>query len=204
MSIDVDAARAAPGVVAVFTGADIEEITHPFPPFSMLPDLYTPLYYALSSDTVRMVGDPVAIVIAESRHLAEDAMELIDVEYDPLDTVATIAEGLASDKPALWEKANGNVLYDHVDTFTTAAGAEATTGDVDAVFAAADRVITERLSCPRQSNQPMETRGSVVEVDPETGHMTIRNATQSSHMLRWIGAALTGQAADAVGGSRRS
>ncbi len=107
--------------------------------------------------------------------------------------MASIADGLASDKPQLWEKANGNVLYDHVDTFTTAAGAEATTSDVDAVFAAADRVITERLSCPRQSNQPMETRGSMVEVDPDTGHMTIHNATQSSHALRWIGAALTGK-----------
>lgn len=192
-SIDVGAAQRAPGVVAVFTGADIEEITHPFPPFSMMPDLYTPLYYALSKDTVRMVGDPVAIVIAESRHLAEDAIELIDIDYDPLDTVASIAEGLASHKPALWEKAKGNILYDHVDTFTEAAGAEATTSDVDAIFAAADRVITERLSCPRQSNQPMETRGSLVEVDPDTGHMTIRNATQSSHALRWIGAALTGK-----------
>ena len=192
-SIDVGAARSAPGVVAVFTGADIEEITHPFPPFSMMPDLYTPLYYALSKDRVRMVGDPVALVIAESRHLAEDAIERIEVEYDPLDPVASIADGLASDKPQLWEKANGNVLYDHVDTFTKAAGADATSGDVDAVFAAADRVVTERLSCPRQSNQPMETRGSVVEIDPETGHMTIRNATQSSHALRWIGAALTGK-----------
>ena len=193
VSIDAAAARTAPGVVAVFTGADIEAITHPFPPFGMLPDLYTPLFYALSSDIVRMVGDPVAIVIAESRYLAEDAMELIDVEYDPLDTIATIAEGLASDKPALWEKAGGNVLYDHVDTFTTASGADAASSDVDAIFASADRVITERLSCPRQSNQPMETRGSLVEVDSETGHMTIRNATQSSHMLRWMGAALTGK-----------
>lgn len=187
-SIDVAAARRAPGVVAVFTGADMEELTHPFPPFSMLPDLYTPLYHCLSSETVRMVGDPVALVLAESRHLAEDALELIEVDYEPLDSVASIADGLSPTKPQLWEKANGNVLYDHVDTFVAEDGQS-----IDAVFAAADRIITERLSCPRQSNQPMETRGSVVEVDPETGHMTIHNATQSSHMLRWIGAALTGK-----------
>ncbi len=186
-SIDATAARRAPGVVAIFTGSDMEAITHPFPPFAMQPDLYTPLYYCLSSTTVRMVGDPVALVLAESRHLAEDALELIEVDYEPLDTVASIAEGLSPTKPQLWEKANGNVLYDHVHTF--APGNES----VDAVFAGADRVITERLSCPRQSNQPMETRGSVVEVDPDTGHMTIHNATQSSHMLRWIGAALTGK-----------
>ena len=185
-SIDASAAKSAPGVVAVFTGADMEEMTHPFPPFSMLPDLYTPLYHCLSADRVRMVGDPVALVLAESRHLGEDATELIDVEYEPLDSIATIADALTPSKSQLWDKANGNLLYDHVDTFITDDA-----DSVDAVFARADRVVTERFSCQRQSNQPMETRGSVVEVDPDTGHLTIHNATQSSHMLRWIGAALT-------------
>jgi aerobic carbon-monoxide dehydrogenase large subunit len=180
-SIDVSAARRAPGVVRVITGAEMEEMTHPFPPFLMLPGSYTPLYYALSSDKVRMVGDPVAIVIAESRHLAEDAVELVDVDYAPLPSVATIAEGLSTTTEPLWAKAKSNIIMDHTDTF----------GDVDAVFAAADRIITERFECQRQSNQPMETRGSVVEVDPATGHLTIHNATQSSHMLRWIVAALT-------------
>ncbi len=187
-SIDVEAARRAPGVVAVFTGADMVERTHPIPPFLMLPGLYTPLHYCMSSERVRMVGDPVALVLAESRHLAEDALELIEVDYEPLDSVASIADGLSPAKPKLWDRADGNVLYDHVDSFVTD-----DTDSVDAVFARADRVITERLSCPRQSNQPMETRGSVIEVDPATGHMTIHNATQSTHMLRWAGAALTGK-----------
>ena len=151
------------------------------PPFAMLPDLYTPIYWALSKDVVRMVGDPVAIVVAETRYLAEDALELIDVDYEPLESIASIADAMSPAKPAIWEKAAGNILYDHTDTF----------GEVDAVFAAADRVITERFSCQRQSNQPMETRGSVVEIEPTTGEMTIHNATQSSHALRWIAAALT-------------
>jgi carbon-monoxide dehydrogenase large subunit len=191
-SIDVGAARLAPGVLAVYTGAEMEEMTHPFPPFAMLPDLYTPLYHCLSSTTVRMVGDPVALVIAESRHLGEDAIELIEIDYEPLDAIATIADAMSPSKTPLWPKAKGNVLYDHVDTFTTTADNGDSTS-VDAVFAAADRVITERFSCQRQSNQPMETRGSVVEVDPATGELTIHNATQSSHMLRWAGAALTGK-----------
>ena len=80
----------------------------------------------------------------------------------------------------MWEKAGSNVVYDHSDRY----------GDVDAVFAAADRVVTERLSCQRQSNQPMETRGSVIEIDADTGQLTIHSATQSSHMLRWATAAL--------------
>lgn len=181
--IDVSAARRAPGVSAVFTGEDMERLTHPFPPFMMLPDLYTPLFHALSSDRVRLIGDPVALVLADSRYRAEDALELIEVDYDLLPAVGTIAEALRPSSPPLWEKAKSNVLYDHTDTF----------GDVDAVFAGADRVVTERLSSHRQANQPMETRGAVVEVDPATGHLTMHNATQNSHLLRWAVAALTGK-----------
>ncbi len=199
-SIDVTAAQRAPGVAAVYTGADMEQITHPFPPFTMLKSLYTPLYHCMSSATVRMVGDPVALVVAESRHLAEDAIELIEIDYEPLASVATVGDALSTDKPALWPKAKGNVLYDHTDRFVAPAGGAdvdasgtAQQHSVDAVFANADRVITERFSSHRQSNQPMETRGTAVDIDPATGHVTIHSATQSSHMLRWIAAALTGK-----------
>ncbi|MEM7286174.1 MAG: xanthine dehydrogenase family protein molybdopterin-binding subunit [Actinomycetota bacterium] len=180
-SIDVGEARRARGVRAVFTGQDIVDLTHPFPPFLMLGGMYTPLYWALSADKVRHQGDPVALVVAESRYLAEDALELIEVDYEPLQAVATIGQALQSDREQLWEKADGNVLFDAYHDY----------GDIDAVFADADRVVTERFSCQRQSNQPMETRGTTIEVDPETGHLTVRSATQSSHFLRWIIAALT-------------
>lgn len=181
-SIDADAARKAPGVVAVITAKEMEDTTHPFPPFLMLPGLYTPLFHAMSSDKVRLVGDPVAVVIAESRALGEDAVELVDVDYELLPSVASIADALSVTSEPLWDKADGNVMMDHTDTF----------GDIDAVFASADRVITERFECQRQANQPMETRGSLVDIDDD-GHLTIQNATQSSHMLRWIVAALTGK-----------
>ncbi len=181
-NIDVGAARRARGVAGVFTGQDIVDVTLPFPPFLMLANMYTPLYWALSTDRVRHVGDPIALVLAESRHLAEDALELIEVDYEPLDPIASISHALSTGRDQIWDKADGNLLFDETKTY----------GDVDAVFAAADRVVTERLSCPRQSNQPMETRGSVIEVDPRTGHLTVHNATQSSHVLRWMIAALTG------------
>ncbi|WP_419928918.1 xanthine dehydrogenase family protein molybdopterin-binding subunit [Candidatus Poriferisocius sp.] len=178
--LDVSAARAANGVVAVFTGEDMEEKTHPFPPFFMLPNLYTPLYCALSSEKVRHVGDPIALVVAESRYLAEDALELIEVDYEPLDAVANISQAFETDREQLWDKADGNVLYDGTRTY----------GDVDAVFAGADRIVTEQFSCQRQSNQPMETRGIVIEVG-DGGSLTVHSATQVSHVLRWILAALT-------------
>jgi carbon-monoxide dehydrogenase large subunit len=181
--IDVSAARSAPGVAAVLTAQEINDLTHPFPIFVMLPGLYTPLFHAMSADRVRMVGDPVALVLADSRYLAEDALELIEVDYELLPPVANMAQALDSTSVPLWDKAKGNVVFDHSDSY----------GEVDHVFSSADRVITERFRCPRQSNQPMETRGTLVEVDPDTGHLTIRSATQSSHLLRWIAAALTGK-----------
>ncbi len=179
-SIDVTAARRSPRVTAVFTAAELNELTNPFPPFLMMPGLYTPLYMCLSDKKVRHVGDPVALVLADSRYHAEDALELIEVDYEQLAPVASIADALSVNAEQVWERADGNVLLDKSDAY----------GDVESVFASADRIVTERFSCQRQSNQPMETRGSVIEVDPETGHLTIHNATQSSHMLRWLTAAL--------------
>ncbi len=180
-SINAAVARKLDGVVAVVTGAELEQMTNPFLPFTQQAGLYTPLYYGLSAERVRMVGDPVAIVVAASRHIAEDALELIEVDYEELGPVASISQALNPSSAQLWDKANHNLLYDHTDQF----------GDVDAVFASADHVFTETFSCPRQSNQPMETRGTLVEVDPVTGDVTVRSATQSSHALRWMLAAYT-------------
>jgi carbon-monoxide dehydrogenase large subunit len=165
----------------VFTGAHIERITNPFLPFAMMPNLYTPLHYALSKDRVRLVGDPVALVIADSRYIAEDALELIEVDYRELPPVGTIDTALDPDSTPVWPKAKGNILYDNTSTY----------GEVEAVFAAADHVVTETFSCPRQSNQPMETRGLLAEVDDVSGELTIHASTQSSHMLRWMIAAHT-------------
>jgi carbon-monoxide dehydrogenase large subunit len=181
VSIDVAAARALDGVYGVFTGADIERITNPFLPFLMMANLYTPLHYALSKERVRMVGDPVAIVVAESRYVAEDALDLIDVEYRELPAVGTIAAALDPGSTPVWAKAKGNILYDDTAEY----------GDVESVFTSADHVFTERFTCPRQSNQPMETRGTLVEVDAATGELTVHSATQSGHMLRWMLSAYT-------------
>lgn len=178
-SIDVTAAQRAPGVAAVVTGADIEDWTLPFVPVATAAGLYTPLYHALSSEKVRHVGDPVALVLAESRHLAEDAAELVEVEYEQLDAVASMADALRTDAPQVWEKADGNVIYDHTDTF----------GDIESVFAAADRIVTERFTSHRQTNQPMETRGIVVGPGDD-GRLAVTLATQSPQLARWAIAAL--------------
>lgn len=179
--IDTSEAKKLAGVVAVYTGAELNEGTHPFVPLAPAPGSYSPLYKAMADEKVRHIGDPVALVVAESRHVAEDAAELVVVDYDMLDGVGSIDKALDPATPQLWEKADGNTLHDHTDTY----------GEVDAVFSGADRVVKITLDSHRQANQPMETRGTVVEVDPATNHLTIHNTSQGPHVLKWAIAAQT-------------
>ena len=179
-SIDVSAAASLPGVVRVFTAAELNAVTNPFPPFFMVEGLYTPLFTCMTEDKVRHVGDLVALVVAESRYIAEDALELIVVDYEDLEPIGTIDAALTPGREQVWELADGNVLGQTNHSF----------GDVEDVFASADRVITRTFDCPRQTNQPMETRGTVVLVDPETGHLDVHNTSQAPHFLKWALAAL--------------
>ena len=179
--IDVTAARTVPGVVRVFTAADINDVTLRVPPMNPVEGLYTPLYHCLSADKVRHVGDPVAIVIARSRHAAEDGAELIEVDYEPLEGLGSVDRALQSTAPQVWDRADGNLLGDMTHTY----------GDLDAAFARADRVITKTFDSHRLTNQPMETRGIVVEVDPATGHLTVHSSSQAPHATKWMLAAAT-------------
>jgi aerobic carbon-monoxide dehydrogenase large subunit len=183
VGIDVDAARRLPGVVAVYTGADIAALTNPFMGMLPLPGLYHPVFYALATDRVRVVGDPVALVVAESRYVAEDAAGLVVVDYRELSPIATMDHARDRRRPAIWPGAGGNVMFEERDDF----------GDVDAAFASADRVVSERFVQHRYSNQPMETRGCVAEVDPVARTIVYHSATQSSHVMKWVLGMLTGR-----------
>ena len=181
--IDVDAARRHPGVVGVYTGGDMEALTHPFMGILPLPGLYNPVYFALAVDRVRVVGDPVALIIAATRYVAEDAGQLVVVDYEELPPIATIEHALDPSRPAIWPAPAGNVLQRD----------RAEYGDVDSTFAGADRVVREQFVQHRYSNQPMETRGCVAEVDPVAGTVQYHAATQNTHLLKWSLAALTGR-----------
>jgi aerobic carbon-monoxide dehydrogenase large subunit len=174
-SIDAAAARRLHGVHAVITGAEMAEFTNPLLSLVAMDGLYSPYFFALATDKVRHVGDPVALVLASSRYVAEDAMQLIDVDYEPLGAIASISQALDPSQPKLWEKADGNVMFDNRRVY----------GDVDAVFRSADRVITRTFSSHRHSNQPMETRGCVSIIDPTTKAITFHSATQNTHGLKW-------------------
>ncbi len=178
LSVDASAARELPGVIAVYTGAELEEITVPGPDVLsalMGGDGPTPEFSLLATDKVRFVGDPVAIVVAESRYLAEDGCDLVTVEYDDLPPVANATFALDPASPPLFANLGDNIVSPH---------SRKEFGDVSAVFASADHVFDFRIDVHRHQNVPMEGRGCVASYDADTGVMTMYAATQSVHVSR--------------------
>lgn len=163
------------GVIAIITGEGMASLTNPFMGMLGVAGLYDPRFYSLAYERVRHVGDPVAIVIANSRRVAEDACELIDVDYEVIDPIANIGHALDSTRPLIWDHPKSNVMLDDVKNY----------GQVDAAFASADRVITHRFHQHRISNQPMETRGIVVEIERNSGDAIVHAATQNAHGMKW-------------------
>jgi carbon-monoxide dehydrogenase large subunit len=135
-----------------------------------------PPFDALATDKVRFVGDPIALVVAESRHIAEDACELIVEDYNLLEPVVTYEDALDPSRPPIFDELGDNIA------FTT----EMAIGDIDGVFARADRVVEATISVHRHQNVPMEGRGSIVSWDPVAAQLTVHASTQSPHMIRML------------------
>jgi aerobic carbon-monoxide dehydrogenase large subunit len=184
-SIDAEAARALPGVVAVLTAAELEGVVHPLQTRPDIPDVAKPVFSALASDRVRHVGDPIAVIVAETRYQAEDARDAIVVEYDPLEPVATIAQAEDPARPRLFDDIDSNQLSSETMQF----------GDVDAAFAGA-RVVRSTLSTPRVAHVPMEGRGGIADYDAGTGELIYHATTQSPHGLKLGLCGVLGQPAD--------
>ena len=192
LSVDVSAALALPGVVAVLTGADLEAMTVPGPDALMALMGWagpTPEFTLLATDKVRFVGDPVAVVIAESRYLAEDGCELVEVEYDDLPPVVDAAFALDPGSPPLFANLGDNIARPH---------SRHEFGDVSATFANADRVIDFHIDVHRHQNVPMEGRGCVASYDADHGVMTMYAATQSVHVTKIAVAMRLGMEQDKV------
>ncbi len=174
--IDASAALTLDGVTAVFTHADMAELMKPIPMRVFpLPGLDNYLQTPLSADTVRHAGEAVAVVVAESRYLAEDALDVIEVDYEPLPAVANVSDALTD--AVVVHPANGTNL---------AGTAEINVGDVDAAFAGADYVRKEEFHTNRHTANPMETRGLVASYDSADGHLRVWGPTKVSHTNRAI------------------
>jgi carbon-monoxide dehydrogenase large subunit len=178
LSVDASAARALPGVVAVLTGAELEAMTVPGPdPLMALFGAVGPIpeFTLLATDKVRFMGDPVAVVIAESRYLAEDGCELVEVDYDDLPPVVSAAFALDPASPPLFANLGDNIARPH---------SRQEFGDVAGTFAQADRVADFHIDVHRHQNVPMEGRACIASWDAGLAAMTVYAATQSVHITR--------------------
>ena len=155
LAIDTSAARTTQGVLLIMTGADLGE-RRPVIPIRIvpLPGLDRYLQHPIAVDRVRFVGEPVALVVAESRYIAEDALDRIVVEYEPLDPVTSIDQAM-QDKALVHEAVGTNIgSHYHVSR-----------GDPECGFSGAEYTRKERFRCHRHTAAPMETRGLVAEYD---------------------------------------
>ena len=177
-TIDVSRARTMPGVAAILTGDDIANLGG-LPCLFNLPDepFTAPPYPILAQGKARHVGDAIAFVVAESVDRARDALEAIDVKWEPLPLAIGAASAIKSGAPLVWAEHPGNVLYD------TSLGDKAKT---EAAFKNAHAVAEVSIVNPRVVTNYMETRAVVCEYDAKRDHFTMTIGSQGSHRLRDI------------------
>jgi CO/xanthine dehydrogenase Mo-binding subunit len=164
LRIDASRALALPGVFAVVTGEDAAATTAPL---ATIPDGWG--VHCLAVGKARFVGEPVAAVAATSRYLAEDALEQIDVEYEPLPPIVDAFEAARPGAPLLLEEKGTNVVLQKKFRW----------GDVDQAFRDAEHVVSEKLRWNRLGANPMETFGVIAQWDPSEGALTCRGSYQA-------------------------
>lgn len=177
--LDASAALAQPGVVAVLTAVDLPDVRIPVR-IAALPELERALQPPLARGVVRYVGEPVAVVVAATRYQAEDALERVQVDYEPLPALVDARQAMAPGAPALHASVADNV----VARFSTRVG------DFAAALAQAEVVIEECFHTNRHAAVPLETRGLVAVYDGTT--LTVWGPTKVTHINRSILARLLG------------
>ena len=179
--IDSKAALALPGVLAVFTGADIKHLG-PVPTAASLPGLRVPHHHLLAQDRVYFTGHPVAVVVATDRYIARDAADLMVVDYDPLPAVADPEKAIAEGAPPVHPEWPDNVSFRfHQDG-----------GDVEAAFRDAEVIVKQRITSQRLVPLALETRGVLAVPNNGEKTVTLYSSTQIPHLMRTLVAGILG------------
>ena len=197
--IDTSAAEALPGVVAVLTGAALEAIPRPSllgDNFAWMPTLSYDTQAVLATDKVRFQGQEVAFVIATDRYIAKDALELIDVDYEPLEPVMDAKRAMDPDAPIIRDDkgqtdnsitdVHGDKTWESGNAIGTAEAIAAAEADPDCV------VVTQEIMYPRVHPSPMETCASVAQMDKVSGQLTLWTTSQAPHAHRTVYAMVAG------------
>ncbi|QRG04795.1 xanthine dehydrogenase family protein [Xanthobacter dioxanivorans] len=172
--IEAGEAFAVPGVVGVFDASDLDADMAPAIPTSRMTGYYATPFRPLAQGKVRYIGEPVVAVVAESRYAAEDALEHIVIDYEPLPFAIRPAEAAQDDAPLLHEEAGTNVIV--ARTFAR--------GDVDAAFARAAVTVHGRFRMTRKSPAPMENRAYLAEWDRRRQALTLHSTTNIPGIIR--------------------
>ncbi len=182
-SVDLTRARALPGVVAAVTLRDLEAAgARPFTHLLPIPVAQPLTWGVLAGPTVRFVGEPIAAVVATSRAIAEDAVELIEIDDEPLPAVVGAEAALQPGAPLLYPEWGTNEFL-HL---------EASSPSLDAALAAAPHRLHERLENHRVMGLPLEGHGAQASFDPATGMMTVLASNQQPHQLKSVIAEICG------------
>ena len=179
--VDTQLASSAPGVAAVFTGRDTEGIG-PVPCGASLPGLRVPPHRVLAIDRVYFVGHPVAVVVATNRYLAQDAADLVQVDYDALPAVSEPEKALADNSPAVHPEWPDNISFTYHQEG----------GDVDRAFAEADLVVKQRITSQRLIPMALEPRGVIAEWRAADRQLNLYTSTQIPHLVRTLVARMLG------------
>jgi carbon-monoxide dehydrogenase large subunit len=171
-AVDTAAARRAPGVAVVLAGRDLAGVVEPLAPRLDAPGFTPTIWHALAPLRVRFVGEPFAVVVADTAYAAADAAELVRVDYDVLPVVGTIDAALAEDAPRLHADHERNVLFERHHRH----------GDVERAFTAAAVVVKETFHHARLSASPLEPRGVIARWEGEA--LTVWTGTQVPHIVR--------------------
>jgi carbon-monoxide dehydrogenase large subunit len=173
-AIDCSAARAAPGVVAVLTADDLEDLVKPVVATSRMAGYYATPIFPLARGKVRYVGEAVVATVAESRYQAEDAQELIAIDFEPLPVVIDPEEAARPGAPLLHDEAGTNVLLSR----------EFKRGDVDAVMESAPVRVKGRFRMHRKTAVAIEPRACLAEYEPGREALSLFSATQIPGIVR--------------------
>ncbi|MGH7774176.1 MAG: xanthine dehydrogenase family protein molybdopterin-binding subunit [Candidatus Binatia bacterium] len=164
LGVHAQAAQEAPGVIAVITPEDLTQKTNPFKPGRYAAGLKRPIpEYAGAIDKVRYMGEPVAALAARTRGAAEDALELISVDYDPLPAVVDTDEAMEPSATQLFEELGSNIAWKGALHY----------GNIEAAFQQADRIVREKLKIHRYSSTPLEPLACIASFDAASKKLTV-------------------------------
>jgi len=173
-SVDLSKARHAPGVVLALSGADIDGAVQAVPCAAQIPDMKSAARPVLARDRVLFVGEAVAVVVASDRYAARDALDLVEVDYEPLTPIVNPEKAIAKGATPMHPGHKDNVAFKW----------ELEGGDLKAAFKSADKVIKQRIVNQRLIPVPIETRGVLADYKPGEGQLTVWSSTQIPHLLR--------------------